>query len=100
MSELGVYFCVACGHAAFPKRLLCPACGSAEWKGRPAGAGVVEEVTSLRRSAGRALSGAVRIGSARLDAGPVVVVRLEPGAAQGSRVRVSVEDGAPVARPA
>jgi hypothetical protein len=98
LTPLDIFVCDRCGRAAFPRRILCPDCGSAEWRRHEAGPGTVEEVTVLRRGPGRDYPG-VRIGSVRLDEGPLVVARLEPGAAAGSRVRLRDDGGAPVAAP-
>jgi uncharacterized protein len=94
---LTVWECASCGLAVFPRRLGCPRCGSAEWRRRTAETGVVEESTLLRRAPGRALHGPVRIGSVRLDAGPMVVARLAPAAGAGMRVQLLEDDGVPVA---
>ena len=59
-------------------------------------AGVVEDATSLRRVTGRTLGAPVPLGTVRTDGGARVVARLE--AVPGDRVRLTVEEGAPVAR--
>ena len=86
--------CNGCGRGAFPRRLLCPGCGGAEWREGESD-GVVEEVTALRRGPGRTYEPAPRIGSVRLDLGPVVVARLDDAAKPGDRVRLRLEAGAP-----
>ena len=53
----------------------------------------------MRRAPGRSLQPPPRLGTVRLDAGPVLVARLEPGASARGRVWVELADGAPVARP-
>lgn len=98
MTPLRVGVCTACGRCVFPRRLLCPECGSAEWVERATAGGVVEETTVLRRVPGADVA-PVAIGTVRLDEGPVVVARLD-GPATGARVGVHSESGAPVARPA
>jgi uncharacterized OB-fold protein len=91
--------CLACGWQGAPERLWCPSCGSARVRDVRVHGGTVEQVTILRRSAGRgALT--VRIGSVRLLGGGVLVARLEPGASAGSPVRLLDDGGAAVARPA
>lgn len=91
--------CAGCGRAAFPAPAWCTACGGDRWREEELGAGTVEETTFLRRAPGRTLDHAVRLGSVRLDVGPVVVARLLPGAASGIRVWLELDDGVPVARP-
>lgn len=98
MSALLVSACRACGWRGFPVRLWCPACGSDEIETVPERFGVVEDATVLRRAPGRKLEAPVRIGTVHLEHGGRVVARLvdsEPG----DRVRLSVEEGAPVAGP-
>lgn len=58
---------------------------------------MVEDATSLQHVTGRMLDAPVRIGTIRSDGGARVVARLE--AEPGDRVRLTVEEGAPVARP-
>lgn len=95
----GLAVCTACGRAAFPRPLWCAACGGDEWRDEELGAGRVEETTFVRRAPGRVLDAPARLASVRLDAGPVVVARLDPGASAGVRVWVELDGGAPVARP-
>ena len=91
--------CARCGRVAFPRRFFCPTCGGTEWQEKRSEHGRVEEVTILRRTAGLPVPGSVRLGLVRLDGGPAIVARLEGGATAGSRVEMSVDDGAPVAQP-
>jgi uncharacterized OB-fold protein len=72
------------GHAVFPERLLCPVCGSGEWRVEPASGGVVELVTSL--------ASAARIADVRLDSGPVVVALAGPEVSVGSRVSLVADE--------
>jgi len=83
MTELQIQRCDACATAWFPERLRCPSCGSADLDNTPAGEGSVEEETTLRRTANKE-----RLGSVRLDAGPVVIARLDEGVTTGARVRL------------
>jgi uncharacterized OB-fold protein len=89
VSAFAVSVC-ANGHAAWPPRLLCPACASGEWSSVAAEAGVVEEVTEVAGT---------RIASVRTDRGPRVVARLEGAAQPGARVTLRIDGGAPVAGP-
>lgn len=95
----GLAVCTACGRAAFPPPSWCAACGGDGWREEELGAGTVEETTFLRRAPGRRLDHAVRMGSVRLDVGPVVIARLLPGASAGVRVWLELDGGAPLARP-
>ena len=95
----GLAVCLGCGRGAFPRPSWCPACGADRWREEELGAGTIEETTFVRRAPGRALAHPVRLGSVRLDVGPVVVARLLPGASAGCRVWLELDGGAPVARP-
>ena len=88
---------MACGHPAFPDRLLCPRCGGGDWRRKRVETGTVEEVTLVRRTPGHVYDTPVRLGSVRLADGPVVIARLDEGLERGSRARVDLEGGAPVA---
>jgi uncharacterized protein len=83
MSELEIQRCERCGTRAFPDRLWCPGCGADALSHAPAGPGRVEEETMLRRAAKP-----VRLGTVRLDSGPMVIVRLATGAETGTQVRL------------
>lgn len=95
----GLVVCAACARSAFPAPAWCAGCGGGHWREEELGAGTVEETTFVRRAPGRTLQHAVRLGSVRLDVGPVVVARLLPGAASGARVWLELDDGVPAARP-
>jgi uncharacterized OB-fold protein len=83
MTELQIQRCERCGTSAFPDRLWCPGCGAGELRHAPAGPGRVEEETTLRRSAEP-----VRLGTVRLDSGPLVIVRLDTRTGAGTQVRL------------
>jgi uncharacterized OB-fold protein len=83
MTELEIQRCERCGTSAFPDRLWCPGCGAGELRHAPAGPGRVEEETTLRRSAEP-----VRLGTVRLDSGPLVIARLATAAETGTQVRL------------
>jgi len=91
------YVCRSCGLAVFPSRALCPRCGSASWLRRVATSAILEDATTLRRARGRQLDGPIRLGTARLDAGPAVVVRLNAEVTPGTRVALNTIGGAPQA---
>jgi uncharacterized OB-fold protein len=83
MTELQIQRCERCGTSAFPDRLWCPDCGGGELRHAPAGPGWVEEETTLRRSAEP-----VRLGTVRLEAGPLVIARLAKLTGAGTLVRL------------
>ncbi len=83
MTELEIQRCERCGVNAFPDRLWCPGCRAGELRHVAAGPGRVEEETTLRRSAEP-----VRLGTVRLDSGPLVIARLATGAGTGTQVRL------------
>jgi uncharacterized protein len=92
---LRVSVCRACGRMVFPPRLLCPNCGGASWRRARAGPGGVEEVTTVSHAVGAGGEVAVALASVRLDAGPVVVARIDGDASPGDRVELIAVDGAP-----
>jgi uncharacterized OB-fold protein len=83
MTELQIQRCERCGTSAFPDRLWCPGCGADELRHVAAGPGRVEEDTPLRRSAEP-----VRLGTVRLESGPLIIARLAIGAGAGTQVRL------------
>jgi uncharacterized protein len=70
---LKIQRCARCGTKWFPERLGCGRCGGRTFSRIPAGPGTLEEVMGT-------------LGSVRLDAGPVVIARVDPGTSAGSRV--------------
>jgi uncharacterized protein len=94
-AALQIPACRECGRAAFPPPRACPDCGGADWDERPAGVGVVEQLTTLRRVAGAAMERPVRLASIRLEAGPVLIARAGESVEVGSKVGiVTLADGA------
>lgn len=85
MTELQIQRCETCGANAFPDRLWCPGCGAGPLGHVPAGPGRVEEETTLRRPA---TADPVKLGTVRLQAGPLVIARLATGAEAGTQVRL------------
>ena len=85
MTELQIQRCQRCGTSVFPDRLWCPGCGAGEFRHQPAGPGRVEEETTLRRSAEP-----VRLGTVRLDSGPLVIARLSRHARAGTQVHLEL----------
>jgi uncharacterized OB-fold protein len=82
--------CVTCGYLAYPPRILCPNCGGGEWRDRPAGSGVVTEVTETREG--------VRVGAVRSDGGVRIIARLDPGISAGDPVELHRDGFAALAR--
>jgi uncharacterized OB-fold protein len=85
MTELEVQRCERCGTTMFPDRLWCPGCRADELRHIPAGPGRVEEETTLRRSAEP-----VRLGTVRLDSGPLIIARLSRHARTGTQVHLEL----------
>jgi uncharacterized OB-fold protein len=83
MTELQIQRCERCGTSAFPDRLWCPGCGAGQLRHVAAGRGRVEQETTLRRSAEP-----IRLGTVRLDSGPLVIARLADGTGAGAHVRL------------
>jgi uncharacterized protein len=98
-TALKVFACTSCGHVEFPRRVLCPRCGTALFHEIDGSEGYVEETTVLRHRAG---SGEAlderRLATVRTTAGPSVIAGLDAHAARGDRVALFVEaNGAIVA---
>ena len=88
--SLGLFVCVSCGRAVFPRRLLCPDCGGSEWRREPVETGVLEVATER---------GDVGVGAVRTPLGPLVVARLEGESRPGGEVSFDEDGGVPVIRP-
>jgi uncharacterized OB-fold protein len=69
----------------FPDRLWCPGCGAGTLQHVAAGPGRVEQETTLRRPP---TAEPVRLGTVRLETGPMVIVRLAADAQAGTQVRL------------
>ena len=98
MSALVLGECEACGARMFPVPLWCHVCGSDRIGEVTETSGTVTETTIVRHAAGRPLA-PIRIATVHLTGGGVVIARLDAAGGEGDRVEISVEDGAPVARP-
>ncbi len=72
----------------FPRRLLCPDCGGAEWREEQVENGALEATTERD----------VRVGAVRTPLGPLVIARLESGATPGTEVLLDHDGDVPVAR--
>jgi uncharacterized OB-fold protein len=86
VTPLSVFVCQGCGAACFPARAACPRCAESRWHAQVVAGGVVEQTTRHR---------GVGIALVRTDLGPVVIAR--SAALRGARVRLELDDGAPVA---
>lgn len=90
---LGVFAlqtCETCGRATYPPRDRCPNCwGALSWQEVPDGA-VIEAETIIRTSTDLFFREHLpwRIGTARLDAGPMAIVHLHGDVEAGNRVRL------------
>jgi uncharacterized OB-fold protein len=98
VSALLVGQCDVCGARRFPIPLWCDVCGSDRIEKVGETSGTVAETTVVRHAPGRRLE-PVAVGTVRLSGGGVVIARLAGGVREGDRVRVAIEDGAPVAQP-
>jgi uncharacterized OB-fold protein len=87
LTELRIQRCEACGTNVFPDRLWCPGCGAGTLRHVPAGPGRVEEETTLRRAS---TPEPIRLGTVRLDSGPVVIARLSEQARAGTPVHLEL----------
>lgn len=94
-----VHVCSACGHAVFPGRVLCPRCGSADWRDELVRRGTLLATTQTRKRVivHRLLE--TRIAEVRTDAGPVVIARLLGEADPGTAVTLANRAGGIVAEP-
>lgn len=100
MTGVPVTVCEDCGGRYFPRRLSCPACGGARLDAIELEEGIVEDATLVRRAPADRFAQPVSIGTVGLVDGPRVVARLTAGMAAGSRVRVVLDGGGPMALPA
>jgi uncharacterized protein len=92
---MNVFACVACAQVDFPRRLLCPSCGSDEFLEVDATQGSVEDVTTLHHRAGKAGGEVAYIATVLTQAGPRVIARLERLLEPGTVVSLRLEsDGA------
>jgi uncharacterized OB-fold protein len=83
---LMVFACGVCGAVEFPRRLLCPQCGSVQQHEVAAGAGTVEETTVVRHRAGAHGEAPVHLATIRTQAGPRVIARLGSALLRGAQV--------------
>ena len=85
--------CTDCAHVTYPPRDRCPACwGTLTWADQSTGA-VIEAETTITASTDLYFRNHLpwRIGSARLDAGPMAIVHLHGDVKQGDRVLMEIK---------
>ncbi|MDH4102630.1 MAG: zinc ribbon domain-containing protein [Thermoleophilia bacterium] len=83
-----VFVCTSCGRAVFPHRLLCPDCGSSEWREERVEHGVLEAAVERE----------VRVGAVRTPLGPLAITRIESDAEPGAEVSLDQDGDTPLAR--
>jgi uncharacterized OB-fold protein len=88
MSGVPVWRCESCGHRTFPRRELCPYCGSRSFSAEHADRGIATRLTSHR---------GVDVACVRVDDELTLLARAEGAVAAGSEVTLRVDDRAPVA---
>lgn len=102
--------CRACGHLAYPPRILCPECGANDWGRALATDGVVTEVTVRRPVFKRRQlpwgnwldQEAVRLAAVHVTAGEKrvrVIARVPEGVEVGERVTLSAQASTAIALP-
>jgi uncharacterized OB-fold protein len=89
LSGLTLWRCDRCHRVSFPRRELCPYCGGGSFAEVQAGEGIATELTSHR---GTPIA-CVQVGDVRL------LARAADGVRHGSKVALSVDEGAPLAAP-
>ncbi len=92
-SELSLQFCASCKHINYPMRELCGNCLADELSWQAAsGAGMVQSLTELHYPLEDNFSSKLpwRVGSIKLDTGPVAFAHLQPGLGYNDRVELSI----------
>jgi uncharacterized OB-fold protein len=89
--------CSRCGSRYFPRRLICRRCGNDVWIDERLHDAVIEEATIVAHMVGG--DGAPRtLATVRAAEGLRLIVGLETPLREGTRVRLSEKNGAPIAR--
>jgi hypothetical protein len=88
VSGLSVWRCLDCGGRLFPRRELCPRCGSRAFAEERVDEGVASARTTHR---------GVDIVSVRVGDDVMLLARAEGAIEPGSEVELRLDDGAPVA---
>jgi uncharacterized OB-fold protein len=92
--------CCRCGARYFPRRLVCRRCGSSAFTDERLHEAVVEETTVVMHVAGGARREPRTLATVRAADGLHLIVGLAAPLPEGTRVLLSEQDGAPLARPA
>lgn len=92
MRGVTVCGCDVCCWRGFPHRFWCPRCGSFETRDVVVEVGVVEQVTTVQRTAGRPPGSPTTVGIVRTEGDAQIIARLESVGA-GDDVRLNTEDG-------
>jgi len=88
MSGLSLWRCESCDRRSFPRRELCPHCGSRTLAAERVERGLATEVTRHR---------GVEIACVRVGEDVTLLARAGPGVVAGSEVALREDRGAPVA---
>jgi uncharacterized OB-fold protein len=102
--------CRACGHLAYPPRILCPECGAGDWTRTLADSGIVTEVTVRRPVFKRRQlpwgnwldQEAVRLAAVHVEVGERsvrVIARVPEGVETGDRVTLVAQASTAIALP-
>jgi len=89
---LTAFQCAHCGTTVFPPLYFCPSCGGGEWLERALEYGTVSESTVIRHRAGQQAEAVLHLATVVTDDGPVVIARLEQPSADGTRVRLYIDE--------
>lgn len=106
-SHFTVAKCRSCGYLAYPPRLICPTCGSIEFRKQILEQGTVEEVTVRRPVTKRRQlpwgnwldQHATRLASIKSDLGPRVVALVPEDVGVGDRVTLRSQASTAIALP-
>jgi uncharacterized OB-fold protein len=93
--ELITQYCDACALHVFPRRYRCPVCGASTLVSVAVTDGILEHVTRL---ANRDSGCDVVIGSAVLESGSSIIVRVEGALAAGQPASLFADGNVPIAR--
>jgi len=83
-----IFVCESCGRAVFPRRLLCPDCGSGAFRDEQIETGTLEDFSDR---------GEVKLGFVRVADGPLLVARVEGEPRRGGPVTLGEDGDVPVA---
>jgi uncharacterized OB-fold protein len=95
---LTIWTCRSCGAAYFPERLVCAACGGAEFDTALSHDGIVEEITVVSHVIGQDEWKPRPIATVRLAEGPRILAGAIDDISQGNAVKVFSADLVPYVR--